>query len=330
MTLAQALASSRASNLDHLRLMAAAAVIVSHAWPLALGPGTAEPLKALTGHSLGGWAVGLFFFLSGLLISASAARRSPFAFWQARVLRILPGLAVALLVTVLLAKLGGSSASLGEAAQYVLRGVTLISLEHQLSGAFAANPYPLAVNGPLWSLPHEVLAYAVCQAVVLSGLLRRRYGELAFLAGALAMWAVAPALPARLATFAPLWLAFALGMCVAGLAARLRVTPALMVVLVLAAPLGWPFAVLAFGLGALALALALPRLPRWGDWSFGLYIYGWPVAQMLVHLSPVALSPAALALASLAATLPFAALSWALVEKPALSRRVAGSKALAA
>jgi peptidoglycan/LPS O-acetylase OafA/YrhL len=67
MTLGQALSSGRTGNLDTLRLLLAASVVVSHAWPLALGPGTAEPLSALTGHSLGGWAVALFFFLSGLL-----------------------------------------------------------------------------------------------------------------------------------------------------------------------------------------------------------------------------------------------------------------------
>jgi hypothetical protein len=60
------LPTGRSANLDALRLLLAAAVVVSHAWPLALGPGTAEPLAALTGHALGGWAVGLFFFLSGL------------------------------------------------------------------------------------------------------------------------------------------------------------------------------------------------------------------------------------------------------------------------
>lgn len=320
MTLAEALRGAKGGNLVHLRLLAAAAVIVSHAWPLALGPGTAEPLAALTGHSLGGWAVGLFFFLSGLLISGSAARRSAVAFWQARARRILPGLLVALLVTVTLAKLSGSPALASEVFRYVWRGLTLVSLEHQLSNAFAANPYPLAVNGPLWSLQHEVLAYGLCQLLVLSGLMRWRFGVVVVLGASLAFWGTDPWLPARLAVFAPLWLAFALGMAMASAAARLRLSFALAAGLALAAPLGWPFAVLALGYGALVLAFAAPRLPHWGDWSFGFYIYGWPVAQTVLHLYP-GLSPMALALASLAATLPFAAASWWLIESPALSRR---------
>ena len=67
--------------------------MVSHAWPLAYGAGTPEPLQALSGHSLGGWAVAVFFILSGLLIAQSAARRDIAAFWAARTKRILPGLA---------------------------------------------------------------------------------------------------------------------------------------------------------------------------------------------------------------------------------------------
>ena len=90
-TLSRAFAEGRSVNLDALRLMLAAAVVVSHAWPLALGPGTAEPLAALTGHALGGWAVGLFFFLSGLLVTASAERRGARAFWAARARRIVSG-----------------------------------------------------------------------------------------------------------------------------------------------------------------------------------------------------------------------------------------------
>ncbi len=76
MTLADALSGPRAANLDALPLLLAAAVIVSLARPLALGPGAPEPLSLATGHSLGGWAVLLFFFLSGLLVSGSAERRS--------------------------------------------------------------------------------------------------------------------------------------------------------------------------------------------------------------------------------------------------------------
>jgi peptidoglycan/LPS O-acetylase OafA/YrhL len=212
MTLADALTGPRAANLDALRLVLAAAVIVSHAWPLALGPGTPEPLAAATGHALGGWAVLLFFFLSGLLVSGSAERRSLRAFWTARARRLLPGLGAALLVTLALALASGATPGATEAVLWFARALTLVSIEHRIPGAFAGNPYAEVVNGPLWSLFHEVAAYAVCVLLVRAGALRRPAALAALIALATALALAHDLLPGRLATFAPLFAAFAYGM----------------------------------------------------------------------------------------------------------------------
>ncbi|NKX43583.1 acyltransferase [Roseibacterium sp. KMU-115] len=321
MTLARAFAEGRSGNLDGLRLMLAAAVVVSHAWPLALGPGTAEPLAGLTGHALGGWAVGLFFFLSGLLVTASAERRTARAFWAARMRRIVPGLGAALLVTLGLAYASGATAGLAEAAAWVLRALTLVSIEHRLTGAFAANPYPLVLNGPLWSLFHEVAAYALCFAFVALGGTRRPFAVAALLTLSTLAALLADALPGRIGTFAPLFAAFALGMAAHIFRARLPLSPVLaLAALPLVAVAPWPLAIAALAYAALTLALRAPAPPLPGDISYGVYIYGWPVAQTIVHLLP-GIGPVALAALSLAATLPLAIASWHLVERPALPRR---------
>ncbi|MDX5412423.1 MAG: acyltransferase family protein [Rhodobacterales bacterium] len=319
MYLAQAFGPARPNNLHALRLAAAAAVIVSHAWPLAHGPGTAEPLEALTGHALGGWAVVLFFFLSGLLIAQSAATRSAAAFWIARARRILPGLAVALVVTLLLAAASGAQITPQTAADYILRGLTLVSLEHRIAGAYAGNPYALAVNGPLWSLFHEVAAYAICFAAIRTGLVQR--APLALLILSLILWAAATlwTLPARLETFAPLFLAFAAGVTVWRLRARWPLSLPLLAILLICAPLGWPFAVAALGQAALIFGFRAPVIRLRHDLSYGAYIYGWPVAQYILHQMPGMTAPQ-LAILSLAATLPLALASWLLVETPALRR----------
>lgn len=319
MTLGEAMGSGRGNNLHALRLALAAAVVISHAWPLALGAGTPEPLEALTGHSLGGWAVGLFFFLSGLLISGSAARQPAGAFWAARARRLLPGLAVALVVTLVLAIATGGRPAPAEAAAYLLRGITLVSLEHQIPGAFARSPMPGVVNGPLWSLSHEVAAYALCWAAVRLGLMRHGAGIATLGLAALALWLM-PGLVGRAAVFAPLFLAFALGMAAQALRDRLPLSWSLAAGLAVLAPLGWPFSIAALGYLALLLAFRLPARPLSRDMSYGVYIYGWPVAQTLVHLMP-GLSPVALALATLIGVLPFAWASWTLIESPALPRR---------
>ncbi len=324
MTLSDAM-TRKASNLDLLRLIAALAVIVSHAWPLALGPGAAEPLEALTGRSLGGWAVTLFFFLSGFLIVQSAERRSALAFWTARARRILPGLTVALLATLVLAVSFGGTPDATEAARYVLRGLSLFGLEHQITGAFAANPYPHAVNGALWSLQYEVAAYAICFAAVRVGLMRGM-GLEAFVAVALGMAFCTALLPLRAAAFAPLFLAFTLGMAAWRMRALLPMAPWLLILPVAAAilakgsPLGDIAATVAFAHAALLVAFRLPALTLAEDISFGLYIYGWPVGQSLVALLP-GIAPVELALLTILSTLPFAMASLALVERPAMAAR---------
>jgi peptidoglycan/LPS O-acetylase OafA/YrhL len=317
MTLAAALSGPRAANLDALRLLLAAAVIVSHAWPLALGPGTPEPLAA-TGHSLGGWAVLLFFFLSGLLVSGSAERRTTRAFWTARARRLLPGLGAALLVTLALALASGATPAAPEAALWFARALTLVSIEHRIPGAFAENPYPEVVNGPLWSLFHEVAAYVLCFLLVRAGVHRRAAGIAALLAVSIAFALAQDHLPGRLATFAPLFAAFAAGMAAQALRDRLRLSfPAALLCLAATLALPTPLAIVALSYAALTLTLRAPELPLCADFSYGLYIYGWPVAQTLVHLRP-GLAPWELAALSLACTLPLAAASWHLVERPAL------------
>lgn len=321
MTLGAALAAGRTGNLDLLRLMLAASVVISHAWPLALGPGTPEPLAGLTGHALGGWAVALFFFLSGLLITASAERRRAAQFWKARILRIFPGLGVALLVTLTLALASGSMPGLAEALTWFIRALTLVSIEHRLSGAFAANPYAGVVNGPLWSLFHEVAAYGVCFLFVALGGTRRPRAVLGVIAGAALSVSLAAYLPARAATFGPLFLAFAMGMAAHVWRDRLVLRPVMAVVaLPLIVVLPWGLAVAVLAYACLSVALCAPERALPADLSYGVYIYGWPVAQTIVHLHP-GLDPLALAATSLAATVPFAVFSWYAVERPALARR---------
>lgn len=319
-TLSTALRSEASWNLNALRLLLAAAVIVSHAWPLALGAGTPEPLQALTGRSLGGWAVGAFFFISGLLISTSAARKAAIPFWTARFRRIVPGLGVALLVTLALAMLSGSTANLGEAAKWFVRAITLASIEHRLTGAFAANPFPEVVNGPLWSLFHEVLAYFLCWIFVVVFGSRKGLPFVVLGVLAAAMAAFHEALPWRLPVFAPLFGAFTFGMAVQVFASRIPVSPLLaLAAFISIALLPEMVALGPVSLSLVVLALWLPPLRFEADASYGLYIYGWPVAQTIVALQP-GIQPVTLAVMSVAVTYPLALLSWSCVERPSLSR----------
>ncbi|PJE28075.1 hypothetical protein CVM52_26265, partial [Pseudooceanicola lipolyticus] len=62
---------------------------------------------------------------------------------------------------------------------------------------------------------------------------------------------------------------------------------------------------------------ALLRYNRLGDYSYGMYIYAFPLQQLAAHWGM--LSPGQNIALALALTLPCAVLSWHLIEKPALA-----------
>ena len=61
------------------------------------------------------------------------------------------------------------------------------------------------------------------------------------------------------------------------------------------------------------------RLVLRTDLSYGVYIYAFPIQQLLVICGLAFLNPGVFAVIAAVATLPLAALSWFLVEKPAIS-----------
>ena len=332
-------AQGRDNNFNLIRLCAATAVLVSHAWPLTRGPGTVEPLQRLTGHSLGTLAVYVFFAVSGFFVSASFARRASAAdFLAARALRLFPALTVSLVLVTLL--MGPLLTTLSAAdylgapgtARVLLRNLALVDPLYTLPGVFETNPYP-KVEGSIWTLGYEVACYAMVCLAGLAGLTRRpRPLALAFAAYAL-LWVAAAtvALPPRVEDLQVLSLPFVLGMAAwqyrhhlplgfAGvaalivLAAVLQPTPAAFPALVVA------LAYTAFWAGHLPLR-AVRLWNRAGDYSYGLYVYAFPV-QGLVVWAFGALTPALNIALSLPPTLALAVLSWHLVERPALALRM--------
>jgi len=322
-TLEIAMARGRQNNFDLIRLCAALAVVISHAWPLALGPSAWEPLDGSAPVSLGGTAALVFFFVSGLLVTRSAHRadRDLAGFSIARAGRIFPGLAVALGVTGLaFAAFNDLGYDPSAAAEYMLRGVTLAAPQHEIPGLFAANPYPHAANGPLWTLFYEVACYTALATAVWSGLLRSRAGWIIAALVVCLNWgwfqisgAPAGGLAYRLATGAPLACAFLSG----AMAWRMReilpldwrIGAGLAFAAAIAGPadLALPLYVAALGYLSLLIAYRIRPVRLGGDISYGIYIYGWPVSQAIV------------AITGSLAVLPVALASWLWIERPTLA-----------
>jgi len=156
---------TRLNNFDFLRLSAAILVVFSHCYPLA-GRSAEEPILNFLGYETGGGvAVAVFFTISGYLISASWLKgRSPLDYLIKRVMRIFPGLLVAVLLSILL----GAFLTPLKLRDYLSHELTLnylsniwLHIHYHLPQIFAENPHPHAINGSLWTLPIEFFLYIV-------------------------------------------------------------------------------------------------------------------------------------------------------------------------
>src|SRR6266536_5452731 len=176
----------RHNNFDLLRLVAALSVIFSHAFLLSENSQDHDPLMLLTGGQtiLGVVGVFVFFTISGNLVTQSFdTTGSPIVFLAKRALRIFPGLFLCLAVCVFVI---GPLVTQLPFADYFTRPEPYLFLLHNAVLDVDYNRLPGVefwpgniggiVNGPLWSLPCEVLMYLMLFALGVCRLLTLRVG----------------------------------------------------------------------------------------------------------------------------------------------------------
>ena len=325
-------------NVLQLRLLAAVMVIFGHSYAV-LGPtiGNREPLHyifpGIVTHVTG---VNFFFTISGLLITLSWLRRPELGrFLRARFLRIWPALAVCVTLTAFV--VGPLVTSMPLHNYFIdgdIYGTPLGFAIHRsflmdrpfLPGVFEHNPIPRYVNGSLWTLPIEATMY-LCVAGL--GVLRAFRFPWLTSVGIVAVFGYLVVLPAYLGQPAP-WLGYVqAGFFGAGCTACLlrRYVPAssgIMLLILVAAIVSrdtthlMPFTWLAIGYFVLWFCYVprIPRIPRDIDVSYGTYLWGFPLQQVLVMNGigdPLGLFAVATPIA-----LTFGALSWFVIERPAL------------
>ena len=328
---------AQANNFNTLRLLAALAVLWSHAFPLSTGRGAPEPLMAISGGqtSLGTVAVVVFFVISGYLVTQSFVRSSSvWRFVKARALRIMPGLLVALAVLGLFVGPLVTTMSLSEyfssgtLYRFLSINASLMGYYGKLPGVFADNPYPNTVDLPLWTLPFEAECYAGVFVLGILGL-QNRYVTLAlFFCGFIYLVLdgpyseVASQEQNRLVFLGTKFLAGAaiyhwrpvlngiVALCCAGISVLALIFGCFW----LALPTVFAYLVIYAALGP----IRLPNVARYGDLSYGIYIYSWPAKQLIMMFSPATTWYWLGAIATLA-TVAVAFLSWHFVEKVALS-----------
>jgi len=331
---------------DTLRLFAATLVLLSHAFSLT---DSTEPVSRFSNGqtAAGPLGVAVFFVISGFLISASFDRSHGISeFVAKRALRIMPGLVCVVLLTAcvfgpLLSSLGGESYFRHpELHRYFLNIV--FKSENTLPGEFLANPHQ-EVNGSLWTLKYEVLCYcaiAMLLSLKLTEHLNIRILMVLAVAGALAQQlyvldriehvedGVYRVLLTNVGNMIVLFSYFAVGAAIylgrdrlplnIGLAvgvAAITIVGSALGVLNMLLPFAVGYLVIVFGLMKLRFAAKVTR----GDYSYGLYVWAFPVQQTIIQLLPdYAFWWVNIALA-LPVTFLFAAASWHCIERPALT-----------
>ena len=331
--------AGRDNNVQLLRVSAAAAVLLFHCYALT-GRWTDEPLWRLAHElNLGALGVQMFFLISGFLVTQSwLARERLDAFVVARALRIYPALIVATLFSAVLGAWTSSVPAMQfwrdpQTLDYLLHTALGFDVRHFLPGAYPHNPSVGAVNGSLYTLPFELRLYVGLALFGVLGLLARRTLASVVLFATVAAAAAHPAWLDQAMAAAPdlhvnvLVELFALGALAyvwrdaipvsrgvaAAAIALIALDPAGVARGALFAPL------LAYVVLVLAYhpALRSSVFNRAGDYSYGLYVYAFPIQQSLIARVP-GLAPLALFALALPITLALAMVSWHALEQPAL------------
>jgi peptidoglycan/LPS O-acetylase OafA/YrhL len=323
------------NNFQALRWIAASLVIFAHAHGLRDIQGQ---YTRLTGLEIGWSAVVMFFTISGYLISASVQRHPARDFWKARFLRIFPGLIVCTLVTGLIIS-EFSALSFADyftnhqTLRYIFGSGTLLSTEYSLPGAFRNNVTTIA-NGSLWTLRYEIASYFVLfMLFIISSRIGIKFASIIIACGVVcAIGCAVPvalgyAIPVQASNLLSLFVPFSIG---AWFQATKKNPPNLVFVVIalsisaiLAHMLGLNiFATASIALLTLWMAFAanglFSRLNTLPDYSYGIYIYAYPVQQMTAVLLP-GWGPIAQIVVSFWVTIVPASLSWHFIEKPALA-----------
>ncbi|ABC89155.1 putative acetyltransferase protein [Rhizobium etli CFN 42] len=329
-------------NFNMIRLVAASTVIFSHAFLISERTSANEPFHRLLGEGniLGLFGVYAFFITSGFLVTQSAQFGSAGGFLWRRALRIYPAFVVYTLLSVYV--LGALFSSLGISG-YLLKSLHVKTTLHALLDPNFGMTLPhvqfydpaiswLAtfVNGSLWTIGQEIVCYLIVAGLMAIGCLRAPLMALALAVGV--TWQLFfdhPWPKMRFLTdftfIAPYFFCGSL-LWFAMEKRQLNIVPALIF-----AALGvlclvlWPdylYGPMLFAYPLVYIAtspvIRLPSLERLGDVSYGTYLYGWPVEQVMNH----ALGEDSTWWAVFALSLPTAWLlgwlSWHLLEKRAL------------
>lgn len=317
-----------------LRIIAACMVIYGHSFALTKGVGLTDIfLKYDWGRYSGDLAVSMFFVISGFMVSGSfLGRRNLFEYAKARLLRILPAFIVLLLVSAFL--IGPLVTHLNisnyfsnvDTYKYIVKNLSFSSnMSWVLPGVFESHKMA-AMNGSLWTLPAEMRMYVFVSLLGVLGLLSNRtMGTVVLFALFLAAILNPQLLPLHTG-----WVQvsgfFCLGILAQLYKEKIEVKHEILIMLIFLTYISRLtesyFFLLAIATAYFCFWFAYKTkhvaLEKYGDPSYGIYLWGWPIQQLTIAIWPE-ITPWKNCIISLFFAIAMGYLSWHLVERPALS-----------
>ena len=293
---------------------------------------------------LGRLGVAVFFVLSGALITASFLNsRSWSDFVWRRFLRIYPAYLVCLLLTALV--IGPAFVALADGfssgtlrsyfserptpVRYVFSNLLLMQFQYGIGTLFEGHTEAFSVNGSLWTIPWEAGCYILVFMLGILGILKRwRFGVVTLVIVAYLNCCMFPPgsilgryFMSERITLLPVYFlsgsVFFLYRDRIPLRHWMGITSTILFVIL--GIVHWPTA-------ALVLPYCLfwvahrdqPNTRSLPDFSYGIYIYGFPLQQAMFGLCGSSVTLTSFTLCSILLVIPFAGLSWYLIEKPSL------------
>lgn len=328
------------SGFDYLRITLAVSIIAAHATVCSEGHAGEAILKsnsALLTPIM--FILPVFFALSGFLVAGSLERNTLPAFLTLRVMRIFPALAVEVALSALI--IGPLVTTLPLRDYFndplFLRYFLNVTgnIHYILPGVFGGLPLPDFVNAQLWTVPFELDCYIAISIVALGGLVSR---PRLFAAVTVVLIFLITAFRGNVGPVAdmerlPGLLLVLSFLCGAALYLLRKSVPLTTSLCSISLVLGWMclqrtstiyFA--SIPLAYITVFLGIKNPPRtWlvkhADYSYGVYLYGFPIQQLVSYAFP----QHRFALFNFAVALPIAAgcaaISWHCIEKPILSRK---------
>jgi len=327
---------TKRDNFLIIRILAALAVIYGHSFALTVAVGQRDfVLMYLKKTHIAHEAVSIFFVISGFLVTGSYLNRKKFTtFMKSRILRVYPALIICLLLTVIILGPIVSTYSINEyfsktqTYTYFLKNLSLIKPDFTLPGVFNENRLT-GVNGSLWTLPAEIRMYILLGIVGFLGILYKKilFNIVLFLFIVMSIWQPdwVPLISHNDKYFRLAGM-FALGVFMYIHKNNIPLHFGILVVFFLASWISYSSSyflivfsfLLAYGVLYFAYVPIVKNNEKYlMDISYGLYIYAFPIQQLLVYYYPE-IRPYPLFWTAALITTLIAILSWKYVEEPML------------